>query len=131
MTVGEAVQLVIHAAAVGRGGEVLVLDMGEPVRIDDVARYLIRSSGSEVEIHYTGLRIGEKLEEELFGGGEVDRRPEHDLVSHVSVPPLEPEVARMMDQTGGREALLCQLRKIACNSVAIPAGSATVSARPS
>lgn len=89
MTVEEAVQLVIQAGAVGRDGEALVLDMGEPVRIDDVARRLASQSDRPIEITYTGLRPGEKLHEVLFGAGEVDRRPAHPLISHVAVPPLD------------------------------------------
>ncbi|MEM9037002.1 MAG: aminotransferase class I/II-fold pyridoxal phosphate-dependent enzyme [Actinomycetota bacterium] len=88
MTVEEAVELVIQAGAVGRGGEVLVLDMGEPVRIDEVARRLIAESDRPVEITYTGLRSGEKVDEVLFGAGEDDDRPAHPQVSHAAVPPL-------------------------------------------
>jgi FlaA1/EpsC-like NDP-sugar epimerase len=90
MTIPEACQLVLQAAAIGNGGEALVLDMGMPVKIADVARLLIcRAHRNDVEIVYTGLRAGEKLHEELFGPGEVrDYRPSHPLVSHVSVPPL-------------------------------------------
>jgi FlaA1/EpsC-like NDP-sugar epimerase len=90
MTIPEACQLVLQAAAVGRGSEALVLDMGAPVKIADVARSLIcRAQRNDVEIIYTGLRAGEKLHEELFGHAEVsDYRPSHPLVSHVSVPPL-------------------------------------------
>ena len=88
MTIEEAVELVIQAAAIGRDGESLILDMGEPVRIDDVARQLIDQSGAPVEIVYTGLREGEKLHERLLASHEVDRRPAHPLVSHVAVPPL-------------------------------------------
>ena len=77
MTVAEAVQLVIQAAAIGRDGEALVLDMGEPVRIADVARHLDAqlSRRDDVEITYTGLRPGEKLHEELFGDDEGDAEP--------------------------------------------------------
>lgn len=90
MTIPEACQLVLQAAAIGRGGEALVLDMGEPVRIADVARLLIRRAGrADVDIVWTGMRAGEKLHEELFGANEVrDHRPAHPLISHVSVPPL-------------------------------------------
>lgn len=88
MTVQEAVQLVIQAGAIGRPGEVLVLDMGEPIKIDDVARQVIGMSGHDVPIVYTGLREGEKLSEELFGDGEVGDRPRHPMVSHVSAPPV-------------------------------------------
>jgi FlaA1/EpsC-like NDP-sugar epimerase len=88
MTIPEAVQLVVHAAAIGCPGEVLVLDMGEPVRIADIARQLMCIAGRCVDIVYTGLRAGEKLHEELFGDGERDRRPVHPAVSQVPVPPL-------------------------------------------
>ncbi|MCW2546231.1 MAG: putative nucleoside-diphosphate sugar epimerase [Mycobacterium sp.] len=90
MTIPEACQLVLQAAAIGSGGEALVLDMGAPVKIADVARSLIcRAQRNDVEIVYTGLRAGEKLNEELFGSEEFgEYRPSHPLVSHVSVPPL-------------------------------------------
>jgi FlaA1/EpsC-like NDP-sugar epimerase len=89
MTVEEAVQLVIQAGAVGNAGEALVLDMGEPVRIADVARRLAGQASRHIEIVYTGLRPGEKLEEVLLGRGEFDRRPSHPQISQVSVPPLQ------------------------------------------
>ena len=96
MTIQEAVQLVIQAAAIGRDGEALVLDMGEPVRIDDVAHQLIELSGRDVEIEYTGLRQGEKMHEALFADAEPDERPVHPLVSHVEVPPLSLLAARAL-----------------------------------
>ena len=81
MTIPEAVELVIQAGAMGLGGDVFVLDMGKPVRIDDLAKKMIRLSGLEVkdesnpdgdiEIKYTGLRPGEKLYEELLIGDNV------------------------------------------------------------
>ncbi len=73
MTLPEAVSLVLQASAVGKHGNILVLDMGEPVRILDLAHTLIRLSGkskTNVEIKFTGLRPGEKLFEELFYAGE-------------------------------------------------------------
>ena len=88
MTISEAVQLVIQAGAIGTSGEVLVLDMGEPVSIYDVATRLVRNSQKHVEIEIVGLRAGEKVHEELFGDGEVDTRPQHPLISHVPVTPL-------------------------------------------
>ncbi len=90
MTIPEACQLVIQAGAIGRPGEALVLDMGEPVRIMDVARRMIAMSGKAVEVVYTGLRKGEKLHEELLGAGELGERPLHPMISHVVVPPLPP-----------------------------------------
>lgn len=74
MTISEAVQLVLQAATIGKGGEVFMLDMGKPVRILDLARDMIRLSGMEpdrdIAISYTGLRPGEKLFEEMFTSGE-------------------------------------------------------------
>lgn len=69
MTIPEAVSLILQAFVIGRSGDILVLDMGDPIRILDMARTLVRTSGfteDEVRIVYTGLRPGEKLAEELF-----------------------------------------------------------------
>jgi FlaA1/EpsC-like NDP-sugar epimerase len=90
MTIPEAVRLVIQAAAIGRPGEALVLDMGAPVRIADIAQQLTTLAGRSVQILFTGLRDGEKLHEELFGDDETDIRPVHPAVSHVAVPGLDP-----------------------------------------
>lgn len=90
MTIPEAVQLVIQAGAIGDSGEVLILDMGEPVSIYALARQLIQRSGRDIEIEVTGLRKGEKLHEELLGVGESDMRPRHHLISHAKVPQLDP-----------------------------------------
>jgi FlaA1/EpsC-like NDP-sugar epimerase len=92
MTISEAVQLVIQAGAIGSSGEVLVLDMGVPVSIYDVATQLVRNSQKSVAIEIVGLRAGEKVHEELFGTGEVDTRPEHPLISHVPVSPINRDV---------------------------------------
>ena len=81
MTIPEAVQLVIQAAALSEGGETFILDMGQPVRIIDLAHDLIRLSGLEpdkdIEIRYTGVRPGEKLFEELSTMGEGIERTKH------------------------------------------------------
>jgi FlaA1/EpsC-like NDP-sugar epimerase len=99
MTIPEAVQLVLQAAALGRAGghdEVFVLDMGEPIKIIDLAKDLIELSGLEVgkdiEIVFTGLRPGEKLFEELFVSGEDNRRTRHEkiMVASDSQKPSSP-----------------------------------------
>jgi FlaA1/EpsC-like NDP-sugar epimerase len=82
MTIPEAARLVLQAGHMGRGGEVFVLDMGDPVRIADLARDMIRLSnlteGRDIEIHFTGLRPGEKLYEELYDeAGESPGRTPH------------------------------------------------------
>jgi dTDP-glucose 4,6-dehydratase len=88
MTIPEACQLVVQAGGIGAPGEVLILDMGEPVRILDIARRIIAVSGKELDIVFTGLREGEKLHEDLIGEGESDNRPKHPKISHAKVEPL-------------------------------------------
>ncbi len=91
MTVEEAVRLTIYAGAIGRSGEALVLDMGQPVKIVDVAQRFAEQALPPLEIVFTGLRPGEKLHEQLLGNDEIDSRPVHPLISHVTVPPLHIE----------------------------------------
>ncbi|MHC6222075.1 polysaccharide biosynthesis protein [Arthrobacter sp. MMS24-S77] len=91
MTIPEACQLVIQAGYIGSGGEVLILDMGDPVRILDVAERMIDRSGRDIEIVFTGLRTGEKLHEDLIAHEETDSRPLHPQITHTQVPPLVPE----------------------------------------
>ena len=97
MTVEEAVQLVIQAGAIGESGDVLVLEMGDPVRIADVARRLSSRAKRPVSIEYTGLRRGEKLHEELFGDQEMPRCSAHPLIRAVDAPPVHPELVRHVD----------------------------------
>jgi FlaA1/EpsC-like NDP-sugar epimerase len=89
MAVREAVRLTMQAAAIGRASEVLVLDMGKPVKVIDIAHQLIEQSGSDVEIVITGLRPGEKMHEVLLGDGETSDRPLNPMIDHVTVPPLD------------------------------------------
>jgi len=96
MTIPEAVQLVLQAAALGNQGEVFVLDMGEPVRVFDLAADLIRLSGLEpgvdIEVRFTGTRPGEKLYEELFFQG-----------AHVT-PTVHPKILRAHDAESANES---------------------------
>ena len=99
MLVPEAAELVIQAGAMANGGEVFVLDMGEPVRIDDLARLMVRLMGLEVKseenpdgdiaISYTGLRPGEKLYEELLVGANTSGT-EHARIQRSDEPFLSP-----------------------------------------
>jgi FlaA1/EpsC-like NDP-sugar epimerase len=109
MTIPEACQLILQAGVIGRGGEIFVLDMGEPVKIAYLAEQLIRLSGKtpgeDIEIVYTGLRPGEKLYEELFHDAEQ--------LAETSHPKILLAQCRVMD----REALEKSLNAIqkACN----------------
>ena len=109
MTVQEAVHLVLQAAAIGRDGEALVLDMGQPVRIDDIARQLAAQAPGPSRIVYTGLRPGEKLHEDLFGRDEPDVRPLHPLISHVPVPALDPAEVATLNPFDDPEKVIEQL----------------------
>jgi len=101
MTIPEAVQLVLQAGALGKGGEVFMLDMGEPVKIVDLARDLIRLSGleegSDIEIAYTGIRPGEKLYEEVLFGTEDVRGTEHPKVLRAINEQLDAELIDRVD----------------------------------
>lgn len=92
MTIPEACQLVIQAGAIGAPGEVLILDMGQPVRIYDIARHLIQMSGREdIDIEITGLRHGEKLHEDLVGADELGVHKGHPQISHTESTMLDPD----------------------------------------
>ncbi|MBL7490190.1 polysaccharide biosynthesis protein [Frankia sp. AgB1.9] len=117
MTVQEAVELVLQAGAIGSGGDVLVLDMGEPVRIVDVAERLAtraaaKTGGQKAEIVYTGLGVGEKLHEALFGMGETDDRPHHPLISEVPVPALDPSIVVELDPWADEEKVRAALLEL-------------------
>ncbi len=119
MTIQEACGLVIQAGAIGRHGEVLVLDMGEPVRITDLAHRMMRLAGIEVDIVYTGLREAEKLHEELFAEGEIDHRPSHPLISHVDVPPLPVEGLPVLTSAVENPAIVQALERLASRSLVV------------
>jgi FlaA1/EpsC-like NDP-sugar epimerase len=123
MTADEAVQLVLQAAVIGRDGEVLVLDMGEQVRIVDLARRLVAAVPGDVEIVFTGLRPGEKLTEDLLGRGELDDRPFHPLIRHVPVAPLPPARVTRLDPAQGSGHMRAALARCAQASADGPADS--------
>jgi len=116
MTIPEAVQLVIQAGAMAKGGEVFVLDMGEPVKIVDMARDMIKLSGLEpdkdIQIKFTGIRPGEKLFEELLTAEEGSSATEHKRIftarpSLVDVAVLEGELVKL-----SRKGLQCTAEDI-------------------
>ena len=106
MTIPEAVSLVLQAGYYAKGGEIFVLDMGEPVKIDDMARNLIRLSGYEpdvdIKIEYTGLRPGEKLYEELLMKEEGLQETANKLI-HIGKP-IEMDDEKFKEQLGRLEA---------------------------
>jgi FlaA1/EpsC-like NDP-sugar epimerase len=112
MTIREAVQLMLQASAVSRSGDVLVLDMGEPVRIAEVAERVAATVDHPVSIVYTGLRPGEKMHEALFGAGEKDVRPFHPLVSQVPVPPLDRAELGLLDLSADEHDLIGRMRTL-------------------
>lgn len=116
MTPQEACQLVIQAGAVGYRGEALVLDMGEPVRILDVAERLVASASRPIKIVFTGLRPGEKLHEDLISVGELDIRRAHKLISHVSVPALRPTQLGLIDDATN-ESTKATMRALCLNEL--------------
>jgi FlaA1/EpsC-like NDP-sugar epimerase len=101
MTIPEAVQLVLQAGALGKGGELFVLDMGESVKIVDLARDLIRLSGLEegvdVDIEYSGIRPGEKLYEEVLFGDEAIRPTAHPKVLCTDLKAADSSILERLD----------------------------------
>ena len=94
MTIPESVQLVIQAGALGKSGDIFVLDMGEPVKIVALAQNMIRLSGKEpdrdIEIEFIGARPGEKLKEELWGEGESSTATSHPKILRASSAAIDP-----------------------------------------
>lgn len=124
MTVEEAVRLVIQAGVIGQGGQALVLDVGEPVRISDIARRMADLADRPIEVVFTGLRPGEKLHEVVLGQDEPDHRPVHPLVSHVEVSPLHPDEVAHLDTRAPSEVIIDELRRLCGGAAAAAASSA-------
>lgn len=99
MTIPEACQLVLEAGAMGMGGEIFIFDMGKPVKILDLAKRMIRLSGSKnIKIEFTGLRNGEKLYEELLNHAEYTKPTHHEKIMIANVREYEyDEISRMID----------------------------------
>jgi len=108
MTIPEAVSLVVQAGAIGGRGQVYVLDMGEPVKILDLAHNMIRLSGKtpgdEIAINFVGVRAGEKLHEELWGSGEEVEQTAHPKISRATRPSIDP--AWLDEELGELERLV-------------------------
>jgi FlaA1/EpsC-like NDP-sugar epimerase len=113
MTIPEAVHLVLQAGALGESGETLILDMGSPVRIDDVAKTMIQRSGRSLEIVYTGLREGEKMHEALVSTTEVSSQRVHPLIAHTRARPCSMDLILDFDPTTGELECFNALRRIA------------------
>jgi FlaA1/EpsC-like NDP-sugar epimerase len=123
MTIPEAVQLVLQAGAIGHSGEVLILDMGEPVKIVDLAKDLILMSGlkypDDIDIVFTGMRPGEKLYEELFYAHESGSRKVHEKI-YSGCPEMPPPLPLMLSEIrrleeaayGPRDPMLELLREV-------------------
>jgi FlaA1/EpsC-like NDP-sugar epimerase len=126
MDVSEAAGLIIQAASFTQGGDIFMLEMGERIRVDDLARKMIRMRGLRPEIDvpivYTGVRPGEKLHEELVFPDEGREPTEHPLVHRVnsSAPSsrngtLHSEMQRLLElsRTGNQKALITELMRLA------------------
>jgi FlaA1/EpsC-like NDP-sugar epimerase len=123
MTISEAAQLVLFAAAMGEGGDVFILDMGDALKIDELARHMIRLSGLtpsvDVSIEYIGLRPGEKLFEELWAAGEEPRPTANPAIlvarrQSVDPPAVDAGAARLVAaaRAGDRPALWRELLQL-------------------
>jgi FlaA1/EpsC-like NDP-sugar epimerase len=103
MTIPEASQLVMQAGAIGRGGEIFILDMGEPVKILDLARQMITRAGlqpdEDIQIKFTGVRPGEKLYEELSASNEQTRPTSHEKIRVWQLPVARHDQVNLMLQT--------------------------------
>jgi FlaA1/EpsC-like NDP-sugar epimerase len=143
MSIPEAVRLVLHAAALSHGGEIFMLDMGEPVRIIDLARRMIQLSGQrpgiDVEIRVTSVRPGEKLAEELHAPNERQHATSHPSIVRLDPITLPREVltdslsscSTAVTRQDGPAARSALAQIVNCRAELVPAGSASVRASAS
>jgi len=108
MTIPEAVRLVVQAGAIGDPGEVMILDMGKPVKIIDIANQLIASLSPGTKIEYTGLRPGEKMHEVLMSEAENGRTRQHPRIIHTPGRPLTPSELMAISGDGLNQPLLVE-----------------------
>lgn len=124
MTITEATQLIMESCAVGSGGEIFALDMGKPIKVSFLAEEMIKLSGmtpgEDIQITYTGLRLGEKLHEELFYPDEVPRRTAHDKINLAEGPEMDWKViGPIVDRisTAVDEFNVMEIRTLVCHLV--------------
>jgi len=146
MTTPEAAALVVQAGGIGARGEIFVLDMGDPVRILDLAQNMIRLSGKEpgkeIAIDFIGARAGEKIHEELIGEGETATPTANAKISRITRPPVDPAwleeqldvLARLVEEGDTLElvSLLTSLMKEArrAGPLSAPGAEVRLEARP-
>lgn len=126
MTIPEAVQLVLHASIMGQGGEIFVLEMGEQIKIVDLATLMIRLAGfvpnEDIKIKYIGIRPGEKMYEELISGTEsIEKTTNTKIYKIKTSPKKQPSLPRLLNELkkaakeGNRERVFSLLKTIAPN----------------
>ena len=116
MTIREAVHLVLQASALGNNGSTLILDMGNPVRISDIAEFMIAQSSRDIYIEYTGLRAGEKLHETLTSVSENSLATSHPLITSTHVLAIDPETFHALQESAQITHTAPVLRDLALKS---------------
>lgn len=124
MTITEATQLIMESSAVGSGGEIFILDMGNPIKVSFLAQEMIKLSGmtpgEDINITFTGLRPGEKLHEELFYPDEIPSKTAHDKINLAQGPELDWHVVKPIIERIGVAVDNCdaaEIKKLVCHLV--------------
>jgi len=133
MTITEATQLIMESSAVGTGGEIFILDMGEPIKVAFLAEEMIKLSGmqpgEDIKVTYTGLRPGEKLHEELFYPDETLRNTGHDKINLAEGPEMDWHVVHPIVERIAGAVARCdapEIKKLVCHLVPDYAGGVAV-----